>query len=137
MNGKLHDLWKQLDLKKQQLQEKVEENALLKKRVEQEYAEKSTALERFPPEIDQVKTIVMKMIYSHKQLQLENMLEAVQKMSLTNTLPKDGLSFYITTYKTRQHSTPNCACLEGFSIIWATIDLSRRHEISSSEIRRS
>ena len=41
----------------------------------------------------------MKMVYNHKQLQLENMVEAVQEMAMTDLLQKDDLSFFITTYK--------------------------------------
>ena len=52
MTGQLYDLQKQLELKKQQLKEKEEENKLLKKQVKQEYAEKSKTLERFPPKVD-------------------------------------------------------------------------------------
>ena len=52
MTGQIHDLQKQLEITKQQLKEKEEENKLLKKQVKQEYVEKSKTLERFPPQID-------------------------------------------------------------------------------------
>ena len=97
------------------------------KEVEKDYEEKSKILERSPPQIKQVKTLVMKIVYVHKQLQLENMVEALQEMTMTDLLQKDGLSFCITKYQTRQHEALNCACVTGFSIIHATIDLSRWH----------
>lgn len=81
----------------------------------------------FPPQIKQVKTIVMKMVYPHKQLQLENMVEALQEMAMIDLLQKDGLSFCITKYQTRQHEVLNCTCTTGFSITCATVDLSRWH----------
>ena len=68
MTGHIHDIQKQLELTKQQLKEKEEENKLLKKQVQQEFADKSKTLERFSPQIDQVKPVVMKMVYSHKQV---------------------------------------------------------------------
>ena len=77
MTGQIQELQKQLEEKKKQLQEKEEENTLLKQQVEQEYLEKCTTLEKFPPQIDQVKTTIIKMVYSHKQAQLENHVEAV------------------------------------------------------------
>ena len=62
MTGQIHDLRKQLELKKQQLKEQEKENNLLKKQAEQEYAEKSKTLKRFPLQIDHVKTVVIKMV---------------------------------------------------------------------------
>ena len=56
---------------------------------------------------------------------------------MADLLQKDGFSFCITTYKTRQHQAPNYACAEGFSITRMTIDLSRWHGnffIGSQEI---
>ena len=93
MTGQLQDLQKQLEGKQKQLQEKKEENTLLKQQVEQDYPEKSKTLERFPLQIDQVRTIVMRMVYSHKQAQLENHVEAIQEISLQNTFQHEGLSF--------------------------------------------
>ena len=69
----------------------------------------------------------MKMVYSYKQVQLENLIEAIQEMSLTNTLQQEGLSFCITKYQTRKHPAPDCSCAEGFSFTRANIDLSRWH----------
>ena len=79
----------------------------------------------------------MRMVYAYKQLQLENMVEALQEMAMTDLLQKDGLSFCIKKYQTRQHQAPNCACTASFSITWATIDLSGWHGnflIGSQEI---
>ena len=128
MTGQLHDLQSKIELKKKQLQEKEEENQLLKKQVEQEYEEKAEALERFPSVIDQVKMIIMKKVYAHKQLQFENMVDTVQELSLSNSFRKGGLSFCITNYRTRQHSAPDCTHAEGFSITRAMVDLSRWEE---------
>ena len=69
ITGQLQDLQKQLEAKKEQLQEREKENALLKQQVEQDYSEKSKTLERFLLQIDQVRTTVMKMVYSHKHVQ--------------------------------------------------------------------
>ena len=66
----------------------------------------------------------MRMVYSHKQAQLENHVEAIQELSLQDTLQHGGLSFCITRYQTRKHTAPNCAYEEGFSVTKATIDLS-------------
>ena len=67
----------------------------------------------------------MKMVYNHKQLRLENLVEAIQEMALTDLLQKDGLSFCITNNKTGKHTSPKCAYADGFFITRATIDLSR------------
>ena len=80
-------------------------------------------MEKFPPEIGQVKTIVLKMVYFHKQIRLENLVEAIQEIFLNNTLKMEGLSFCLTRYKTGKHTAPNCLYEEGFSITKATIDL--------------
>ena len=125
MTDQIHDLQRQLELTRQQLKESEDENKILKKQIEQEVSEKIKTLERFPTKIDQVKPVVMKMVYSHKELQLENLVEAIQEMSLTNTLQREGMSFCLTKYKTRQHPAPNYLCAEGFSITRATIDLSK------------
>ena len=124
MTGQIQELRKQLEEKKKQLQKKEEENTLLKQQVEQEYLEKCTTLEKFRPQIDQVKTTIIRMVYSHKQAQLENHVEAVQELSLHDSLRHEGLSFCITRYQSRKHTAPNCAYAEGFSVTKATIDLS-------------
>ena len=67
----------------------------------------------------------MRMVYSHKQAQLENHVEAIQELSLQDTLQHGSISFYITRYQTRKHTAPTCACVEGFSVTKATINLSR------------
>ena len=125
MTGQIQELQKQLEEKKKQFQIKEEENILLKQQVEQEDREKCLTLEKFPPQIDQVKATIMRMVYSHKQTQLENHVEAIQELSLQNSLQYGGLSFCITRYQSLKHTAPNCACAEGFSITKATIDLSQ------------
>ena len=67
----------------------------------------------------------MKMVYSHKQLQLENFVEAIEEISLNTELQKEGTTFYPTKYKTEKHITLNCPCAKGFTITKATIYLSR------------
>ena len=125
MTGQLQDLQQQPEFAKKELKKETEENKLLEKQMEQEIAEKVKTLERFPSKIDQVKTIVMKMVYSHKQLQLKNLVEAIQEMSLNPELQKEGMSFCLTRYKSRRHTTPNCPCVDGFTKTKATMDLSR------------
>ena len=68
MTGHIQDLQKQIEEKKKQLQTKKEENVPLKQQVEEEYSEKCKTLEKFLPQIDQVKTTVMRMVYSHNKL---------------------------------------------------------------------
>ena len=65
------------------------------------------------------------MVYSHKQTELENLVEVIQEMSLSDTLQKEGMSFCLTRYKTGRHTAPNCPCEKGFSITRATINLPR------------
>ena len=68
------------------------------------------------------------MVYSHKQLQLGNMTEAIQEMSLCNALQRVGIFFCLTRYKMGKYIAPNGPWEEGFPITKAVIDLSRWQE---------
>lgn len=58
--------------------------------------EKEESFERFLPTLDQVKTTIMRMVYSDQQSQLVNLIEAIQEIVSSRLLQKPGLSFCIT-----------------------------------------
>lgn len=77
--------------------------------------------EEFLSQLNPVKTVIMKMVYSHKQVELENLTCVVQEMAATPLLRKPGINFCITRYS--QHR--NLQMPEEFTITQATVDLSR------------
>ena len=51
-----------------------------------------SSYERFPPQLDQVKTIVMRMVLIHKKKLLENLVEALDMISLGPEFRVRGMS---------------------------------------------
>lgn len=58
--------------------------------------EKEESFERFLPTLDQVKTTIMRMVYSDQQSQLVNLIEAIQEIVSSRLLQKPSLSFCLT-----------------------------------------
>ncbi|KAM0933222.1 hypothetical protein DsansV1_C37g0232841 [Dioscorea sansibarensis] len=94
-----------------------DENEVLKRQWE-------SSFERFPSQLDQVNTTVMRMVFIHKENFLENLVKALDMISSGLEFRLHGMSFVIEHFKSAKHSSLYCTCDKGFSITRSTINLS-------------
>ena len=76
------DLEQQMAQLKKKMLHLEGENKVLRGQQENEIKEQwESNFERFPPVLDQVKGLVIKIVFMHKQQQLENLVEALELMT--------------------------------------------------------
>ena len=67
----------------------------------------------FPAPIEPLKGVVMTALFSKKQIEFENLAEALEAMALNAEIHPQGMSYVVTKYQEMRHeqSSNQCQCL--------------------------
>lgn len=122
--GEISDLKQKIEKIEKEWGNDEIEKEMLKKEWEKEIMAKEAIYEKFPGALSPLQAVIIKIVYSEKHARCKNLIELLQDMTTSTLLRQEGLSFCLTKYKGQPHpEAQTCICLEGFSIIHATVNL--------------
>ena len=97
-----------------------EENQILKEQWEDE-VKKQWKINKssFPTPIGPLKEVIMTTLFSKKQVEFENLAEALEAMAMNAELHPQGINYVVTKYQKIYHeqAPKQCQCLKGFSVV--------------------